>query len=317
MTATEQVPTGRCDPRVLAARRSLGRVGAFLPNNFGQPAPPIGIQIEAVRRLERAGYRSAWNNEGVGATDGLVQLAILLAATSRMTFAPAIANVWARAPETAHGAAAQLEQAHPGRFVLGLGVGYAMQAQLVGATLDRPLAVAREYLERMDRPPAGMPIPPRRYARVLAANGPRMLELAAELADGAFPILVPPSWTATARGVLGPDKLLVVGLTAALGDDPGEARALARRFTLSTVAPSPWAAANLVRQGFSADEVATGADRVVDAVVAHGSEEAVVAGVRAHLEAGADHVRLGVLCPDFATGVDRLERLGRALSTLD
>jgi alkanesulfonate monooxygenase SsuD/methylene tetrahydromethanopterin reductase-like flavin-dependent oxidoreductase (luciferase family) len=125
--------------RVGTGRRALGSVGAFLPNNPGAGLPPVQVQREAVRRLERAGYRATWNNEGVGGKDGLVQLGVLLAATERMTFGSAITNIWARPPQTAHGAAALLADAYPGRFVLGLGVGYPFQAAQVG----------RESLERL------------------------------------------------------------------------------------------------------------------------------------------------------------------------
>jgi alkanesulfonate monooxygenase SsuD/methylene tetrahydromethanopterin reductase-like flavin-dependent oxidoreductase (luciferase family) len=109
--------------RVSTGRQALGPVGAFLPNNPGASLPPVQVQRDAARRLERAGYRAAWNNEGGGGKDGLVQLGVLLAATERMTFGSAIANIWARPPQTAHGAAALLADAYPGRFVLGLGVG--------------------------------------------------------------------------------------------------------------------------------------------------------------------------------------------------
>ena len=85
---------------------------------------PVELQRKAVGRLERVGYRTAWTNETVGGKDPLVQLALLLPATERMTFGTGIANIWARAPQTAHGAAAMLAQAYPGRLVLGLGVGY-------------------------------------------------------------------------------------------------------------------------------------------------------------------------------------------------
>src|SRR5580692_10125488 len=102
---------------VEAARRALGPVGAFLPVSTTS-APPIDLQRDAVRRLERAGYRAAWTNEAVGGKDALVQLAILLAVTERMVFGTGIANIWARSAQTAHGAAALLAQAYPGRFVL-------------------------------------------------------------------------------------------------------------------------------------------------------------------------------------------------------
>ena len=103
-----------------AARQSLGPVGTYLPVPFTS-VPPVHLQREAVSRLERAGYRTAWTNETVGGKDPLVQLALLLPATERMTFGTGIANIWARAPQTAHGAAAMLAQAYPAGWCSGWG----------------------------------------------------------------------------------------------------------------------------------------------------------------------------------------------------
>ena len=197
--------------RVDAARPSLGAVGAYLPVPFAS-MPPVDLQREAAGRLERAGYRTAWVNETVGGKDPLVQLALLLPATEGMTFGTGIANVWARAPQAAHAAAAMLAQAYPGRLVLGLGVGYPQQAALVGREYGSPLAVMRDYLERMAAPTM-TPAPDAPYARIVAANGPKMIALAAELADGVLPAGLPPAFTAQVRELLGPDKLLVVALS--------------------------------------------------------------------------------------------------------
>ena len=176
------------------ARRALGPAGAFLPVPTTS-APPIDQQREAVRRLERAGYRAAWTNETVGGKDALVQLAVLLAATERMVFGTGIANIWARAPQTAHGASALLAQAYPGRFVLGLGVGHPQQAASVGREFGRPLDTMREYLDRMGAP-AQLPAPDAAYPRIIGANGPKMLALAGEITDGALPAMQPPEFTA-------------------------------------------------------------------------------------------------------------------------
>lgn len=201
----------------------------FLPNNPGAGLPSAEVQRDVVRRLERAGYQSVWNNEGVGGKDGLVQLGMLLAATELMTFGSAIANIWARPPQTAHGAAALLADAYPGRFVLGLGVGYPFQAAQIGREYGRPLATVRDYFEQMTAEQPLAQVQELSYPRILAASGPKMLALAAEIADGAMPILVPPEYTASARQVLGPDKILVAGLTAAVDEDEDRARAVARR----------------------------------------------------------------------------------------
>jgi probable F420-dependent oxidoreductase len=234
---------------------ALGPVGALLPVSFTE-LPPVDLQRKAVRRLERAGYGAAWTNEVIGGKDALVQLAVLLAETEHMVFGTGIANIWARHPQTMHGAATLLAQAFPGRLVLGLGVGYPEQAASAGLDFGKPLATMRDYHGRMtaeSQPPA----PDVRYPRIIAANGPKMLALAAEIADGALPAWQPPEFTAQAREALGPDKLLVVGLPVA--DDVAEQ-------------------------------------------------------VRAHLDAGADHVELSLpIGTDFATGIDQLVELAPAV----
>ena len=212
---------------VEAARHALGRVGAFLPVPTTS-APPIDLQRDAVCRLERAGYRTAWTNETVGGKDALVQVAVLMAASERMVFGTGIANIWARSAQTAHGAAALLAQAYPGRFVLGLGVGYPQQAASVGREYGRPLAMMREYLDRMSAP-TQLPAPDVPYPRIIGANGPKMLGLAGELTDGALPAGRPPEFTAQAREILGPGKLLVIFMHASSEQgDPSQIAATVR-----------------------------------------------------------------------------------------
>jgi len=302
---------------VAAGRRSLGQVGVFLPNPPGSGAQPVAAQRDAVRRLEQVGYQAVWNNEGVGGNDGLVQLAILLAATGRMTFGSGITNMWARAPQTTHAAAALLAEAYPGRFVLGLGVGYPFQAEQVGREFGRPLATTRDYLRQMT---AKLPIgqaPEINYPRILAANGPKMLALAGEISDGALPILVPATYTANARQVLGPDRILVVGLSAVVDEDQDQARAAARQYVSQVLGrPGSPYAANLTRLGFAAEDVSAGSDEVIDAVIAWGDPDRVAAEVQKHLDAGADHVRLGVTEPGFEASLSVLERLAPALTSI-
>jgi probable F420-dependent oxidoreductase len=202
---------------VEAARRALGPVGAFLPVSTAS-APSVEEQRAAVRLLERVGYPAAWTNELIG-KDALVQLAVLLAATERMVFGTGIANVWARPAQTTQGAAGLLAEAYPGRLVLGLGVGHPEQAADVGREFGRPLATMRDYLAQLDTPP--LPVSGAAHPRIIGANGPKMLALAAEAADGAMPAMVAPEFTAEARRVLGPDKLLVVlvDVSAGAGDE--------------------------------------------------------------------------------------------------
>lgn len=199
-------------------RRAWGPVGSMLPVTFTD-AVPVDVQRAAVQRLERAGYRTTWTNEVLGGKDALVQLAVLMAATGRMRFGTGIANIWARQPETMQAAAAQLAQAYPGRFVLGIGVGYPAQAAAAGREFGRPLATLRAYRQQMDLP-TQPPVPAAVFPRILGANGPRMLELAAEIADGAISVMQPPEFTARARSVLGPDKMVVAGLRVS-GDAAG------------------------------------------------------------------------------------------------
>ena len=238
---------------VESARRALGPVGAFLPAPTSA-APSVDLQRDAVRRLERAGYRAAWTNEVIG-KDALVQLAVLLAATERMVFGTGIANIWARSAQTSQGAAALLAQAYPGRLVLGLGVGYPEQAASVGREFGRPLATMRGYLERMAAP-AQLPVPEGAYPRIIGANGPKMLALAAEAADGALPAMVAPEFTAEARRLLGPDKLLVILVDAGAG--AGDAATLA-----ATVGAHLTAGADHVTVGLPiGTEFDTGVDRL-------------------------------------------------------
>jgi probable F420-dependent oxidoreductase len=197
-------------PLVDAARNALGPVGVCLPVSFTSN-PRADLQREAARRLEGAGCRAVWTNEVIG-KDALVQLATLLSATGSMAFGTCIANIWARPAQTMHAAAAQLAQAYPGRFVLGLGVGYPEQAASVGQEFGSPLTTMREYVNRMDSP-TWPPAPDAPYPRIIAANGPKMLELAGDIADGALPAMLPAAFTAHARQTLGPDKLLVVGVS--------------------------------------------------------------------------------------------------------
>ena len=271
-----------------AARLALGPVGVCLPVSFTS-TPPADLQREAVARLERAGYGAVWTNEVIG-KDALVQLAMLLAATERTVFGTCIANIWARPPQTMHAAAAQLAQGYPGRFVLGLGVGYPEQAASTGQEFGHPVATMRAYLDRMDSP-SWPPAPEAPYPRIIAANGPKMLALAGEIAQGALPAGAPPEFTAQARQVLGADKLLVVGLSVAVGSDRDGAKAAARAIVSRSLG-GPSYRAMMARLGYSTRDIGEVSDRLVNAVVAHGDPAAAGVKVREHVAAGADHVML-------------------------
>jgi probable F420-dependent oxidoreductase len=209
----------------------------------------------------------------------------------------------------------ELAQAYPGRLVLGLGVGYPQQAALVGREYGSPLATMRDYLERMAAP-TRTPAPDAPYARIVAANGQKMIALAAELADGVLPAGLPAAFTAQVREALGPDKLLVVALSVIADTaDPAAARAAAREVAAAALS-RPWFAATIARLGYAGQQVEAVGDDLVRDLVAHGSPEAIAAAVSAHRAAGADHVILmtsGAVNRDLAAGVGQLERLAPAV----
>ncbi|WP_067676444.1 TIGR03620 family F420-dependent LLM class oxidoreductase [Nocardia miyunensis] len=302
------------NPTVDTARRALGPVGVSLPVSFTS-TPSADAQRDAGRRLENAGYRALWTNEVIG-KDAFTHLSVLLAATERMTVGTCVANIWSRPPQTAHGAAAYLAQAYPDRFVLGLGVGYPQQADSVGRPFGSPLTTMRDYVAGMDAetwPPA----PDSEYPRILAANGPKMLALAGEIADGALPAGLPPEHTAQARQALGPDKLLVVGLSVVIDNDLDRARDAARQ-VVSTWSARPSFRSAIAEFGYDTAENTDPDDRVVDALVAHGTPDSIVDKIREHLAAGADHVTLlQPMGTEFASGIDGYIELAPASTSLD
>ncbi|GAA1838528.1 LLM class flavin-dependent oxidoreductase [Pseudonocardia ailaonensis] len=302
--------------RVLAARAALGPIGVSVPTT-GMDVVPMPQQLDGAQRLEKAGYRAVWAREGVGGHDALVEIAAMLGATDRLVFGSAVANTWARPAYTLHAAAATLGEAFPGRFVLGLGAGMAYQAEALGLGYAKPYSRMREYLRTMATPLPGLPMAEQSYARIIAANGPRMVELAGTDADGAHPGLIPVEYTASVRGTLGPDKLLVVALTVVGMPDRRDARAAAGQFVVGALGfPGSPYGANLIRLGYRAEEIAAGADRVVDAVMAYGSPDDIAARARAHLDAGADHVLINNVLPGYDTGLRQLEWLAPALTEI-
>jgi probable F420-dependent oxidoreductase len=293
---------------VAAARQSLGPVGTYLPVPFTS-APPLSQQRDAAVRLEQAGFGALWINDPVGGKDTMVQLAALLSATGQLAVGTGIANIWSRAPQTAHGAATMLAQAYPGRVVLGLGTGYPQQAAAVGREFGRPVAAMRDYLERMTAPTT-TPAADAPYARIVAANGPQMLALARDQADGALPAGLPAGFTAQVRETLGPDKLLVVGLSVMLdARDPEAALAQARRGIAASLGRS-WYAAAVARLGYADQRPDSVSDELVRAVVAVDGPGSVAELTHAHLAAGADHVALMTSsAADLLAGTEQLERL--------
>jgi probable F420-dependent oxidoreductase len=268
----------------------IGRVGvwAFLDAAAGEQLADV------VAELDELGYGAIWVPETLG-RDPFVLCSRLLAASTRITAATGIASIYARGPIAMSAGAKTLAEAFPGRFLLGLGVSHAPMVEGVHhRSYSRPVATMRAFLDAMDAATYTAPPPEPPPGRVLAALGPRMLTLAAERADGAHPYFVPPEHTAIARAALGEGPLLAPEQTVVLARDPAVARDAARSFARSYLR-LPNYANNLLRLGYTEDELDHGADRVIDAVVAWGDVDAIVGRVRAHHDAGADHVCVQVL----------------------
>jgi probable F420-dependent oxidoreductase len=214
--------------------------------------------------------------------------------------ATGIANIWARDALASAAGQLALGEAYPDRFILGIGVSHKPLLDVRGEDYRKPLAFMRDYLESMDHGyDVYRAVPPQtRPPRLLAALGPKMLELAGERADGAHSYFVPPEHTADAREILGAGKLLVPEQVVVLETDPSVAREIARRHTTSYLR-LPNYTSNLQRYGFEPEEFADGGnDRLVDTICVWGTVDAIAERVRAHLDAGADHVAVQVLVGD-------------------
>jgi probable F420-dependent oxidoreductase len=272
----------------------LGRVGLWTRQLDIQPADQLRT---TVAELEELGWRSLWSWEVFG-REALTNAGLLLCASRQLVVGTGIANIWARDPVAMAAAQRTLAEAYPGRFVLGIGVSHAPIVDARGHRYERPLERMRAYLDAMDAAPWQGPPLAEQPPRVLAALGPRMLELAAERSAGALTYHAPPEATAWARSVLGAGRLLAVEQAVVLEDDSATARRIAREF-LAFYLTLPNYVRAWERAGFGPEERADGgSDRMVDAVVAWGSPEAIAERVNAHLEAGADHVCLHALDPD-------------------
>jgi probable F420-dependent oxidoreductase len=270
----------------------LGRVGIW---TFTLDLQPIARAREVAAELDELGYGAIWLPDAV-TKDPLVHAALLLGGTTRITVGTGIAQIYGRDAMTMNAGWKTVSEAFPGRFVLGLGVSHQpMVEQLRGQTYGPPLTAMRNYLDGMDNAVylAAEPSEPPR--RVLAALGPKMLALAAERTDGAHPYNVPPEHTAQARQILGPGKLLAPEQAVVLETDPAEARGIGRRH-VATYLGLPNYMNNLRRFGITDDDIADGgSDRLVDMIVAWGDVDAIRGRVKAHLDAGADHVAVQVL----------------------
>jgi probable F420-dependent oxidoreductase len=248
--------------------------------------------------MEELGYGALWFGEALG-REVLTNAGLQLAATKRMVIATGIANIYARDAVAMASGQKTLAEAYPNRFLLGLGVSHIpLVEQLRGHRYEKPVATMRAYLETMDKAPYASVPPPTKPPRILAALGPKMLELSAQLADGAHPYNTNPEHTAQARQILGPKPYLCPEQAVVLETDAGKARGIARAF-LGFYLTLPNYANNFLRLGFDENDFKDGgSDRLIDSIIAWGDMNAIRKRIAEHHAAGADHVCIQVLTAD-------------------
>jgi len=279
----------------------LGRIGVWWSGSWRDPDDPTR---SVAPELESLGYGALWSSGRFDA--GLApHFEKLLASTDRTAVASGIVSIWAGAPEDVGPAVTALEDRFPGRFLLGIGTSHSVAV----ADYTRPYSKMVAYLDALDA--LATPVPPER--RVLAALGQRMLELAAARAAGAHPYFVPVEHTARARGILGPGPLLAPEVAVVLETDPDQARALARGYA-STYLGLPNYTQNLRTFGFGDEDIdGGGSDRLIDAVIPWGDAATLAAALRAHHDAGADHVCIQVIAGREAFPLDQYRELAAML----
>lgn len=259
------------------------------------------LSPELAAELDKLGYGTLWI--GTSPSGDLRLAEELLDATSRIVVGTSIVNVWKSDPALVAEAYQRVEAKHPGRFILGIGIGHPEHS----AAYRSPYQSLVEYLDVLDA--GGVPVD----RRMLAALGPRVLRLARDRTAGALPYLVPVAHTSTARAELGPDKLLVVEQKVVLDADVERARALGRQ-RLQTYLGLVNYTGNLRKLGYTDEDLAgEGSDRLVDDLAVHGTPQAVATALNKHLEAGADQVVAQVLSGPDEDVLDKYRQLAEAL----
>lgn len=266
---------------------------------------PEGLTGEEVRalgpRLEELGYTRLWVGETFG-RDPFAQLAAIGAATSTLGLATGIANIYNRHPGVMVQGANTVAEQTGGRMTLGVGVSSpAIVNKVRGIDYDKPLSFLRTYLDAMDEAlytsvPPSEPVP-----RVLAALGPKMLELAAERSAGAHPYNTTPEHTAMARETMGPDAGLFVEQKVMLTDDAELARTTGAK-VLKFYSRAPGYRNAWLRMGFTEDDIDGLSEKLVDGLIAWGDVDRIEDRLTAHAEAGATHVCIHPLHPEHGQG---------------
>jgi probable F420-dependent oxidoreductase len=249
----------------------LGQIGIWRPRQHG---------VDALQEMEALGYGTFW----IGTSPSVADARPFLERTSTLTIATGILNIWQHDPADVAAGHAELQRAFPGRFLLGLGTGHPEMT----SQYRKPLTATRAFLDGLDAAPEPVP----REERIAAALGPKMLALAAERSLGAFPYFTTPEHTRFARETVGPDAVVATEVAVVVEPDDERARERARAYAATYLGLSNYVG-NLLRFGFTERDTADGgSDRLIDTVIPHGTAGAVAEAVRAHLDAGADHVCL-------------------------
>jgi probable F420-dependent oxidoreductase len=284
------------DTPITRPRPDLGRFGVFLGagQDFGRD-----FTGRHAKDVEALGYGAVWV-AGSPAAD-LAWVEPLLEDTSTLKVGTAIVNIWTADTAAVADSFHRIDAAHPGRFLLGIGAGH----RELHTEYRKPLAALGDYLDRLD----GLGVP--RERRVVAALGPKVLALSAQRAAGAIPYLTTPDHAAAARAALGPDAFLAPEHKVVLSTDVEQARAAGRR-AIGSIGKVNYRT-NLQRLGFTDEDLEPpGSDRLVDALVAHGTTAAIADRLRQFHDAGADHVAVQALTP-LDTLIDTLAELAAAL----
>ncbi len=296
----------------LSLRTLAGTVGIWTTTHESVPAAK---SADIASEIESFGFSAMWIPEAWG-REAFSSAALLLGGTSTLKIATGIANIWGRDAVSAAAAARTLNAAYDDRFILGLGVSHQpLVERLRGHDYKTPLAAMTQYLAALDAAPMFAPEGQQPFARVIAALGPKMLALAAHSAHGAHPYLVTAEHTAQARAAVG-DKFVGVEQAVVLGESRDEflqrAHAHLEIYTGLDNYRNSWK-----RLGFEEEDfVRGGSDRLCDALVVHGDEQAVLDRINEHQQAGADHVCLQVLGADLsAVPREQWQRIGAALAS--
>jgi probable F420-dependent oxidoreductase len=291
-----------------AVKDRIGRFGCFM---VWPASVPVDELRAAAQEIEQLGYGTLWVPEAPMLRESLVQAALLLQSTERLTIATGITSIYTRDPTAAEMGSAALAEAYPGRFILGLGCSHVSSVEYRGHEYGPPVATTRRYLEAMNAAQLDGLV---KAPRLLAALRPRMLKLAAERTIGAHTFFVPALHSARAREILGEELLLAPAHAVVLESDPERARARGREYAAGYL-QLPNYVENLRTLGYGDDDLEHDrpSDHLLDAVVAWGSEERVAESLRAHHQSGADHIAVMPAGVDHRAALEVLRRLAPVL----